>query len=107
MSCRTVGRPRHWMQRSVKPRPGSLATRSNSRREKPLCSKVLGGKAESICVARAPWGSKNESSILEFQDVPDVEMKGGDLRACMNEWELTLVGMSKTPQVDVPETIPG
>lgn len=51
------------------------------------------------------WASEANGKILEFKDLDNVEMKGGGLRSFMKEWELTLVGMSKTPEVDVLKTL--
>lgn len=42
--------------------------------------------------------SGTDGAILELQDLPHVEMKGGDLRASLHEWELTAVGIRKFPK---------
>lgn len=36
--------------------------------------------------------SEIDGAVLDSQDVPNVEMKGGDLRAFLNERELTFAG---------------
>lgn len=45
--------------------------------------------------------SAADCDILEFQDVLVAEMKGGDLRAFLNELGPTLVGMSMLPDKDI------
>ena len=41
--------------------------------------------------------SEAEGHILDFQDLIAVRMHGDDLRAFLDEWELTLAGMNKIP----------
>lgn len=42
--------------------------------------------------------SETDGAISEFQELLSAEMKGGDLRAFLNERELTIVGMSQVPE---------
>lgn len=49
--------------------------------------------------------SETDCPILKFHDLLNVEMKGGDLRAFLNEWRLTTVGMSPVPEDNMSETL--
>lgn len=48
---------------------------------------------------------ETDGAILEFQDLLNIEMQGGGLRAFLNEWEIARVGMSKVPTTDVLEIL--
>ena len=41
--------------------------------------------------------SSIEGGILEFEDLISVELRGDNLQAFVNEWELTLSGMADQP----------
>lgn len=40
-------------------------------------------------------------AILQFQDLLNVWMKGGDLRAILNGWGLAVVGQPQVPEDDI------
>lgn len=47
--------------------------------------------------------SETGGAILEVQDLLNVDWKGGDLRAFMNEWRPSLIDISRTPEIKVLE----
>lgn len=49
--------------------------------------------------------SETDGATLVFQDLLHVNMKGGDLRAFLNDRGLTLVGMSQASEEHILETL--
>ena len=46
-----------------------------------------------------------EGTILDFQDLRAVKLKGDNLAAFQNEWEMTLSGMTHWPSWDILESM--
>ena len=49
--------------------------------------------------------SETEGTILEFEDLLHVELKGDNLMAFKNAWELVLAGLKTTPSEEIMESL--
>ena len=45
--------------------------------------------------------SESEGAVLDFRDLMAVNMVGDNLRAFLNDWEMTLSGMKKAPSEEI------
>ena len=73
--------------------------------EAALQKKMIKGRQIAFLIYHHFKISATEGSILEFEDLLAVELKGDNLRAFLNDWESTLLGLKKRPEVDVLESL--
>ena len=70
-----------------------------------LKSQMLSGRATAWHIFQHYKLSETEGAILEFEDLQKVELKGENLRALVNDWDLVLCSLKEVPSKSILESM--